>query len=233
MTTKAEAVNSILRRLGKFDQAEANTAQPYDETKEGATGTSTASYAERFLDTCNRSTQSQGWYFNTEYDVEVTPDGSTKKIALPTTIGGAVHDHVEDILNIDTWGADAFKNVIIKHATTGTGEAGTPYLFDLDDNTFEFDSSIKVVYTYLCRFDLIPEAFVDYMVAKSAFEFNAAFSINPPIQTVLAQEVQRTDALMKRANNQQEDFNVLETQEALAIRGRTGYTSRRRGTRFP
>jgi hypothetical protein len=71
------------------------------------------------------------------------------------------------------------------------------------------------------------------MVAKAALELNAAFLFNPKIMSLLSQDVSRTEAIMNRTNNEQEDFNVLETQEALAIRGRTGSTSRRRGTRFP
>ena len=47
MTTKTEAVNSVLRAVGKFDQAEAG-ANDWS-TAEGASGSSMASYAERFL----------------------------------------------------------------------------------------------------------------------------------------------------------------------------------------
>jgi hypothetical protein len=223
MTTKAEAVNSILRKLGKPDQATPHSGNPTFQTTDGATGSSTASFAERFLDTCDLTTQTKGWYFNTEYDVELAPDGGTSKINLPTPIG----DTTGTILKIDTWGSDQFKNVIIRN------DGGTDRLFDLDDNVFTFSSSLKVIYSYKTRFDFIPSHFVDYMVAKAALELNAAFLFNPKIMSLLSQDVSRTEAIMNRTNNEQEDFNVLETQEALAIRGRTGSTSRRRGTRFP
>jgi len=220
MTTKAEAVNSILRKMGKTQEATGPTTY---STYEGPTGSSTASFAERFLDTCDLTTQTKGWYFNTEYDVELTPDPETSKIDLPTPIG----ETTGTILKIDTWGSDQSKNVIIKDDIDGD-PSGVCRLFDLDNNVFTFTSSLKVIYSYQTRFDLIPSLFVDYMVAKAAYELNAAFLFNPKIMTILHQEVGRAEANMNRTNNEQEDFNVLETQEARAIRGRTGSTSRRR-----
>jgi hypothetical protein len=222
MTTKAEAVNSALRRLGKPDQAEPHATKTTYETAEGPTGSSSASFAERFLNSCDLSTQTTGWYFNTEYDVEVTPNGS-KKIPLPTPIG----DSTGAILRIDGYGTDAGKNIIIRD------DSGTLGLFDLNDNTFEFGSSMKVIYTYQTRFDYIPTPFVDYMVAKAAYELNAAFLFNPKIQSILGQEIARTEAMMRMNHNEQEDWNVLGTPSAAAIRGRSNYTTRKSGTTWP
>ena len=179
-----------------------------------------ASYAERFLDKCNRDTQAMQWYWNTEWDVTLEADANTKRIAVPVpkAVGAA-----RPILFLDGSHDDYGRHFIIKYDSVTQADK----LFDLDENSFVFTESVKVKYTYLTTFNMIPEPFVAYMVAKSALELNAAYQINPNATQVLAAQVGIADARMRKHDMQQEDVNVLNTVEAAAIRGRTLGTSRR------
>ena len=218
MTTKADAVNRVLNLVGKMDQAEANPGGgtlPKTNTLEGASGSSTASYVERFLDRCSRQLQERGWYWNTETDVTLALD-SNNKAGLPTPAGGT-----GDILKIDTVSTSRHVPVVMKD------DSGTTRLFNLKDNDFTFDSDLKVEYQYEVRFDFIPEPFMDYIIAKTALDVNMAYQFRPEIQSQLAMLVGRQEMLMHKDQIGQADTNVLATEEANAIRGRRTNTSRR------
>lgn len=86
--TKLEAVNQVLRGVGRAGTAALDTD-----------GNSEAAQAERVLDEVDLEVQSRGWYYNTRRDVTLTPAGDDT-IALPT---GAI--------TIDAYGTDARRHV--------------------------------------------------------------------------------------------------------------------------
>jgi hypothetical protein len=217
MTTKAEAVNRILRRVGKTDQAEPSLTKATYETVDGPTGTSLASYAERLLDQENGSLQTRGWHWNTEYDVDLSPDPSTDKIAMPTPKAWATGQ----ILRIDTYGSNRHTDVIPKD------DSGTTRLFDLGENSFVFTSTITVTYVYEVRFDHIPDVAVDYLVAKTALIFNRTYVNNQGVDQLLQADISDSDVRMKQQELDSQDWNILDTAEAHRIRGRRKNTIRR------
>jgi len=67
MRTKLQAVQEIMRRVGKLPADELDTD-----------GASVASHVERALDDASLSIQNEGWWWNTKYNVEVTQDANKK-----------------------------------------------------------------------------------------------------------------------------------------------------------
>lgn len=224
MTTRTEAVNQILRAVGKFDQAttaSVNSQTGDQSTAEGVTGSSFASYAERFLDQCDVNTQSLGWYWNTEFNREVTPDVDGY-VAVPSPIGAG---GTPKILSLDSTAEDSDKHVLVKYCDV-SNKVGEK-LYDLKNNTFIWAGPFKVKFTYQAPFQLIPESVVNYLVSKSALELNMAYQLNDAATGLLSRQAILADARMRRDNIEKADVNVLETYEAEAIRGRTRATSRR------
>ena len=206
--------------FGKFDQAQPSVAGgnfPKTATVEGPTGSSLASHVERFMDRIERRMQEEGWHWNTETDVEITLDANDKA-ALPTPQGGE-----GTILRIDTIGSSRHIPVVVKEDDTDD----TLRLFNLEDNDFTFSSALRVEYIYQVRFDLMPEAAVDYVIARTAHDVNFAYQVSPNIQGMLQGTLAIADAMLRREDMRQADTNVLNTAEDAAIRGRNRYTSRR------
>ena len=74
LTTQLEAVNSMLGHIGEA---------PVDSIATPSSLPISASTALTILDEVSREVQSDGWHFNTEYDVTLSPDaGNSNKICL-------------------------------------------------------------------------------------------------------------------------------------------------------
>ena len=106
-TTELEAVNTMLRYTGESPvNVITGTGLPVHVT-----------IAVAVLADISREVQLEGWHFNTAPKVTLSPDGSTKKIAIAT-----------DIVKIDA--NDKTKDVVVRGA----------FLYDRKDATFEFNS---------------------------------------------------------------------------------------------
>lgn len=67
MRTKLQAVQEVMRRVGKMPADELDTD-----------GASVASHVERALDDANLSIQNEGWWWNSKYGVQVAQNGAKK-----------------------------------------------------------------------------------------------------------------------------------------------------------
>lgn len=192
--TKLTAVNLILRKSGVPG---ALTSLQTDSRSNGAE-------AERCLDEENLAIQSEGWYFNTRRNVELTPDAATHLIAIPA-----------NVITIDTDGADHWRNI------TQQGEK----LYDLDNNTDDFTdtSSLRVRYVLLYEFHCVPEPIARYIACKAAMTYYENFP--PPREALrmrtLIDEMERARGQAKAFNAKTADANILRTPDALAVKGRT------------
>lgn len=112
-------------------------------------GTTSASVAiaENVLDEVNRSVQSIGWHFNTEYDIELSPDSVTKKISTP---------------------GNALRVEVPRTSTTDYVERNG-HLYDVVEHSYTFDSSIKkITIVYMREWDETPQAFRHYVTVRAA-----------------------------------------------------------------
>lgn len=103
--------------------------------------------AKNIISDVNREVQQKGWHFNTEWDVTLTLDSNNR---LPVAT-----------------------NVMSVHAPnkllTMRGLEGVMYVYDLDNNTFTYTSSItNAVVIKLLDFENIPQTARNYIVAKAS-----------------------------------------------------------------
>lgn len=192
--TKLTAVNQILEESGNggFPILALDT-----------NGRSETAKAERVLERENVLVQTDGWVFNTRYNVELIPDTVTGKITFSNSI-----------ISIDSDGVDSERNI--------TQRGG--YLYDLDNNTDVFTGSRRVTYVEMYNFDCIPEPVAAYIAAKATL----AYTENMPTQNMirirtLRDKVDRCLGAAKAFNCGVSDSNILRNPEAQRLRGNTGF----------
>ncbi len=203
---QVDAVNRVLMRLGGH-----KTNQAQLDNEEGKI--STPGLILDFLTRNNKILQQRGWHFNTEVK-KLSPDGSGE-IPIPTTVGGQTG--TATILNIDAVASSKGKDVLVKNSK----------MFDLKDNTFTFSSDLEVAIVYLVDLDKLPEEVIEYLVVKTAMDYNRSYKQAGALDQALAMEMVDRDRELKRMELDRADFNVLDSDEANAVRGRTRHTSRR------
>tara|TARA_R110002012_G_scaffold266776_2_gene450379 strand:- start:166 stop:747 length:582 start_codon:yes stop_codon:yes gene_type:complete len=111
--------------------------------------------AKQILDEVNKEVQGQGWHFNTEYEVEFTPEGD-KHIVLGTNIARI------DLEAVNSSGLD----VIVKYVSTVT--PAEYRLYNKKERTYEFDSTVKATVVYFYDFIGLPHAAQQYITIKAA-----------------------------------------------------------------
>lgn len=152
--------------------------------------------AVRVLDRVNRQVQSKGWSFNTVEETTLNPDNYTKKIRWQ-----------DDVLYLV--GTDGTKYI-------HKGD----YVYDFDNQTDIFDSSIDVEVIRLVDFEYMPFPVRDYIVAKATRMFQQ--------QTLgdaeLGQELERQEAEAWAALQEYEldlnDFTVFDLENVQELTSR-------------
>jgi hypothetical protein len=106
--------------------------------------------ALRILKSTSRNIQSMGWTCNTFEDVEMIPDSETKRIRwspLWITIKSSDKQYIK------------------------RGE----YLFNKTDNTYKFNSTIKLTVIMFEDFEDIPDVLRNYITAKAVRQFQSRY----------------------------------------------------------
>ncbi len=86
--TELSAVNSILGSIGQSPITTLNYENPE------------ISFIYNILTEVNKDVQNEGWHFNTEYHVKITPDAN-KNIVLPTkTLRYDIHDSETKVIDV-------------------------------------------------------------------------------------------------------------------------------------
>ena len=137
-TTKLTAVNDVLTSLGM------GPVTALGPTRAGT-------LAEQVLDSESALVQSEGWHFNTEYDVELTPDVSDNIIVPTDALSIDAHKVSEDVTQVGT------------------------KLFDLEDNSFTFTSKINVDIVRFRDITDLPQPARAYIVARAARVYQDRF----------------------------------------------------------
>ena len=137
-TTTLTAVNDVLTSLGMGPVTALGT-------------TRAGTLAEQVLDSESALVQSEGWHFNTEYDVELTPDVSDNIIVPTDALSIDAHKVSEDVTQVGT------------------------KLFDLEDNSFTFTSKINVDIVRFRDITDLPQPARAYIVARAARVYQDRF----------------------------------------------------------
>ena len=143
--------------------------------------------AKNLLSNINREVQQKGWHFNTEWDVVLSLD-SDSRIPLGTTI-----------LSIYS----------PTKMTTIRGREGSPFLYDLDNNTFTWTASINDAVTItLLDFEDIPQTARQYITTKAARIFQEEIVGQVSAETVNRQEEVEAYADLLDDEGERSGFNV-------------------------
>ena len=156
LDTELSAVNSILGAIGQSPITTLNFTNPE------------ISFIYNILTEVNKDVQNEGWHFNTEYHVTVSPD-SNKHVTLPNkTLRYDIHDGLSN------------KN---SDVVTRNGR-----LYDLVNHTDEFDGDLSVDVVTLYAFSDIPNVFQRYITYRAAVRASAQLVSNPQLVELLKQD---------------------------------------------
>jgi hypothetical protein len=179
-TTKLQAVNQMLSFIGEA---------PINSLSD-ATGVGDVSLAESVLDEITLEVLSQGWHFNTNFDVTHEPD-SNKEIVLG-----------EVVLRIDTKvGAYGTMDVTLRGNK----------LYNRAKNTFEFDDEIKTTEVVALPWDDLPETARRYIVLRAARVFQDRSIGSPELQQTGVQEELVALAALREYDAESSDYSVFDS----------------------
>ena len=143
--------------------------------------------AKNLLSNINREVQQKGWHFNTEWDVVLTLD-SASRIPLGTTV-----------LSIYS----------PTKMTTIRGREGSPFLYDLDNNTFTWTASVNDAVTItLLDFEDIPQTARQYITTKAARIFQEEIVGQVSAEAVNRQEEVEAYADLLDDEGERSGYNV-------------------------
>jgi hypothetical protein len=179
LTTQLEAVNSMLGHIGE---------SPVTSIASPSTLPISASTALTILDETSREIQSDGWHFNTEYNVTLSPDaGNSNKIVLPTDVIEAdVLDHSHDI---------------VPRGLT---------LYDRKENTTAFTSDIKVTLTRLLDWDSLPEPARRYITLRAARVLQGRIVGSRELEALIARDEYMAKARLEEFDAKSSDRTIFD-----------------------
>ena len=145
--TELQLVNQMLRKAGVQTVTALDSTNPPDVVA-----------AKDTLDDIRRSISEMGWWWNTEVEVELTPDAATGEIALPA-----------DYISVDA--------SLTKGACLDVVKRGLK-LYYREKRTFDFTSqgvsSVFLSATILLPLTDIPQTFRSWIVARALREWSWA-----------------------------------------------------------
>ena len=151
--TELSAVNSILGAIGQSPITSLNLNNP--ET----------SFIYNILTECIKDVLNEGWHFNTEDHVKVSPDPTTKYIVLPY-----------NVLRYDLSGSEDKSMDLVQR---------NGRLYDKVAHTDQFDDDLEIDIVYLYTFTDIPSVFQRYIIAKASTRAAAQLITNPQLVQLL------------------------------------------------
>lgn len=181
LTTKLEAVNSMLGHIGEA---------PVNTISNATALPISASVAVSVLDETSREVQLQGWHFNTEVDVELTPDPSGN-INIPSNAVGV--DTVDTTLDVTQRGAR---------------------LYNRKERTYTFSSPVKVHVTYLFDWDELNEHARRYITLRASRVFQGRMVGSRELEALIARDEYLARALLEEADYQNSDRTIFDNIDA-------------------
>jgi len=155
LTSKLEAVNSMLGHIGE---------SPVNSISNTNALPVSAATAISALDEISRSVQSEGWQFNTEVNVSLSPAGDGT-ITLS-----------DDIIEMDP--IDTSIDVVQRGLS----------LFDRSNNTTVFSSDLKVNQTRLLDWDSLPEPARRYITLRASRIFQGRVVGSRELEALIARD---------------------------------------------
>ena len=183
LTSKLEAVNSMLGHIGE---------SPVNSISDTNALPISAATAISVLDEVSRAVQAEGWHFNTELKVTLSPAGD----------GTITLD--EDVLEVDTT------------SNPDIAQRGLS-LFDRSSNTSVFTSDLEVNLTRLLDWTSLPEAARRYITLRASRVFQGRLVGSRELEALIARDEYNARADLMDAEANTSDRSIFDSYDA-AIR---------------
>ena len=176
--TELSAVNSILGSIGQSPVTELNYENPE------------VSFIYNILTEVNKDVQNEGWHFNTEYHIKLSPEDTTGYITLPNnTLQYDIHDGL----------TDKTVDVVVRNGR----------LYDLVQHTDVFTNDIYVDAVTLYPFADLPNPFQRYITYRSAVRAATQLVSNPVLGQALVVDETKARATCVEYECKQGDHSFL------------------------
>ena len=175
--TELSAVNSILGAIGQSPVTAINNTNPE------------ISFIYNILTEVNKDVQNEGWHFNTEMHIKISPDGN-KNIVLPTKI---LRYDLYDTANSRT------KDLVVRDGK----------LYDLVNHTNEFDGDLHIDAVTLYAFEDLPNVFQRYITYRSSVRAATQLVSNPQLVALLQQQEAKSRANCIEYECDMADYNYM------------------------
>ncbi len=187
LTSKLEAVNSMLGHIGE------TPVNSISNTSALPVSAATAIYA---LDEISREVVSEGWHFNTEVNVTLSPAGDGT-ITL-----------TDDIIEMDT--IDSSIDVVQRGLK----------LFDRSNNTSVFTSNLKVTQTRLLDWESLPEPARRYITLKASRVFQGRLVGSRELEALIARDEYNARADLMDSEVSTADRTIFDSYDVASRVGR-------------
>ena len=176
--TELSAVNSILGSIGQSPLTTLNFNNP--ET----------AFVYNLLVEANKDIQNEGWHFNTEENVKVTPDTTTKYIVIPSNyLRYDLHDKR----------IDKTKDLVRRNGR----------LYDLVEHTDQFTEDQYLDIVTLYPFSDVPPVFQRYIISRASVRAAVQQVANKELAALLQIQEQTARANVMDYECSQGDHNYM------------------------
>jgi hypothetical protein len=180
--TELSAVNLLLEVIGE---------SPVNSLT--SSGLADVAIARRTLQQVSREVQSERWHFNTEQDVDLTPD-IDGRIVVPVGTLWVIENHPS--------------------AHIGITQRGN-YLYDRLNRTHVFEDSINVTLVSFLDWEYLPNAAREYIAIKAARRFQNKVFGNETVYKFTKEDEEQSRAVLESYENEVGGYNILSYQEGL------------------
>lgn len=149
------------------------------------------------LEETNREVQSESWSFNTFYDYELVPSAIDKRIYLP--------ENTVRFRSANEGNVYVDKNKIV---------------YDLTNNTDEFEGNISVELTVVEDFETIVESARKYIYIRAARKFQIEELGSETLAKFTVREEELALMILREEESQIKRFNYLNSSESQSILNR-------------
>ena len=181
--TELEAVNVLLTTIG---ETPVNTLTGHLVTD--------VTVAQQVLNEVSREVQSEGWHFNTEQGVKLTPN-SSKEIVVPP-----------DVSRIDA----KYVDVTIRGGK----------LFNLTERTFKFDNQLEVDIVYYQDFVELPDQAKRYITVRAARIYSDRMINSETIHQMTLRDEQKALITLKEFEGDVGDYSMMDNYSVARVMNR-------------
>ncbi len=184
LTTQLEAVNAMLGHIGEA---------PVNTIADASSLPISASTAVSVLDEVSREVQSEGWHFNSEKDVTISPNVSGNIVLDSDVVFADVEDYKLDV--------------------TQRGSK----LFDRKNNTFVFTKDVKVFLIRLLDWEDLPEPARRYITLRASRIFQGRLVGSRELEALIARDEYVAKSRLENYDSNSSDRTIFDSYDA-AIR---------------